>query len=111
MSAAAPNPMEAILGQLAGGGMGGGGGMMGGMMGGAPQGGPPQQDQGQDIPALLKQALDLLLQAYQAETDPLDKEAIGKAMSVVDQVFSQEQKDKDAAMSGQMNPRMLRRNR
>lgn len=80
-------------------------------MGGPPQGG--DQDAGQDagIPDLLKQALDAVTQAYQKETDPLDKEMLGKIMSMIDQVFAQEQKDKDSALGSATTSRLLRRNR
>lgn len=98
MSAAAPNPIAMLLAHAQQGG-------------GAPMMGPPQQQEGQSVPANLKAALDALHAAFGAETDPQDKELIGKAMMIVQQIFTQEQKDKDAAMNGTNNPRMMRRNR
>ncbi len=101
-----------LLAGLGAGGVGGapGGDLMGGM-GGPPQASPGDAGQDAGIPDLLKQALDLVTQAYQKETDPLDKEAIGKIMSLIDQVFAQEQKDKDQALGGASTSRLMRRNR
>lgn len=64
----------------------------------------------QSIPDLLQQALQLIQQAYQSETDPIDKASLGKIMSSIDALFAQEQKDHDKALGGS-GGQLLRRNR
>lgn len=106
MSAIAPNPMMALLAAHAAQQQGAG---PPGMMGGPDvQGGPePQQDA---VPALLRQAIDALHRAFAAETEPIDREMIGKAMLLVQQIFAQEQKEKDQVLGGP-GVRAMRRNR
>lgn len=108
MSAATPD-IGSLLAAL-GGGQGGPPPDMGGMMGGS-QLGPEDQAQGGDpVPDLLQQAIDALHQAFAAETEPIDKEMIAKALTSVQQILAQEQKEKDQAMGGP-GVRMIRRNR
>ena len=90
---------------------------LGGGQGGPPPGmgggqlGPEDQAQGGDpVPDLLQQAIDALHQAFGAETEPIDKQAIAKALAAVQAILAQEQKEKDQAMGGS-NMRILRRAR
>ena len=106
MSAATPD-ISSILSMLQN---PGGGGAPDPTMGG-PMGAAPPNGGGQDaVPALLQQAIDALHQAFSAETEPIDREMIGKALLAVQQILAQEQKDKDAALGG-TGHRLLRRNR
>ena len=83
--------------------------------GGAPQGapqGPPPQDEGagDTVPSLLQQAIDALHKAFGAETEPIDKEMISKALLAVQAILANEQKEKNQALGGS-GARMLGRNR
>lgn len=82
-------------------------------------GGPmmqPQQEQpepsgGKDqVPALLKMALAAIRRATDLETEPIDKAELEKISTLIQQLFAQEQKEKDQAMGGS-NMKLLRRNR
>lgn len=98
-----------LLAHLQGGGMMGG--APGGMMGGPPPGGESPDTGGADkVPALLQQALDALHKAFALETEPIDKAEIAKILTSVQQLFAQEQKEKDQALGGS-NMKLLRRNR
>lgn len=73
--------------------------------------GAEDQGQGPDpVPDLLKQAIDALHQAFAAETEPIDKQAIAKALTAVQAILATEQKEKDQALGGG-NMRILRRGR
>lgn len=80
------------------------------MLGGGGQGAPPQEQDTQDVPSLLQQAIDSLHAAFAAEDEPIDKQAIAKALAAVQAILAQEQKEKDQAMGGP-GVRLLRRAR
>ena len=108
MASGGPDIGALLAGLGAGGGVGAGpGGPPPGPAGPGPggPGGGPDDTHPSD---LLGHALDLLMEAYGKEQDPIFKEKMGKAMSVLDQIFSEEQKQKDQAMGGQ-NLQLLRR--
>src|SRR5689334_15456925 len=107
MAAAGPD-IGSLLAALGGGGGGGPVGPGGPGPGGPPPGGPGGGPDDASVSDLLGHALDLLMEAYGKEQDPIFKEKMGKAMSVLDQIFSEEQKQKDQAMGGS-NLQLLRR--
>lgn len=72
-------------------------------------GGPPQGGQ-DEVPDLLQQALDAIHRAFAIETEPIDKAEMAKIMTAIQNLFAQEQKEKDQAMGGG-NMKLLRRNR
>ncbi len=79
---------------------------------GPPMGGPPpspDQDTA-DVSSLLQDAIDALHKAFGAETEPIDKQMIAKALQAVQDILANEQKEKDQAMGGS-GVRILRRNR
>ena len=78
---------------------------------GPPQapGGPPQGGDDQ-VPGLLQQALDAIHRAFALETEPIDKAELAKIMTAIQNLFAQEQKEKDQAMGG-TGMKLLRRNR
>ena len=90
--------------------MAGGGGPPGMQAGPPPQEGPEQAGGEDQVPDLLKQALDLIHKAFAIETEPIDKQALAKILADIQTLFAQEQKEKDQAMGGS-GMRLLRRNR
>ena len=86
--------------------MGGGGGAPQG----PPQGAPQDEGAGDTVPSLLQQAIDALHKAFGAETEPIDKEMISKALLAVQAILANEQKEKNQALGGS-GARMLGRNR
>ncbi len=78
---------------------------------GGPGGPPPSPDQDTaDVSSLLQDAIDALHKAFGAETEPIDKQMIAKALQAVQDILANEQKEKDQAMGGSGN-RILRRAR
>lgn len=106
MAAGGPD-IGALLASLGGGG--GPGGPPPGM------GGPPPPDPGgggspEDKPVdILKQMIELAQNYMQAEPDEEDKATMAKVLANLQQYLAKDQQERDQAMAGQMNPRVLRK--
>jgi hypothetical protein len=95
------------------------GGPMGGMTppggpmagpGGPPPGGPPPPAAGGDEAAMFRSLLDNIRGLLSMNTlSEQNKLALEKASTLVQQIKASEEKDEEAAMTGKLNPGVMRR--
>ena len=103
--AIAPNPLQAIIARI----QGGGGSSSPSM---APQGpgAAPGQDAGPDSASVLvDRAAQLIQQAISQEKDPVERSGLAKIYALLHQFAATEQKQKDAAMGAGPAVQVLRR--
>jgi hypothetical protein len=108
-----PDIMAALMGGGGGPAPGGGGlppDLMAALGGGGPQdqGPPSQPSQGGSDPH-IRNAIDELNAAIQAEADDQDKQTIQTCIANLQGVLANNQKDADALMTGKANPRAMRK--
>jgi hypothetical protein len=74
---------------------------------GAPPASYPEESE--DPTDLLRQILDLAAEYREVEPDEEDRLAIERVTTLVQQLIARNQKESDQALSGQLNPRTLRK--
>jgi len=72
-----------------------------------PQQGQP--DSGGDPTQFLKDAIDLVSQYKDADPDAVDKAKAAKIMAMIHDLLAAQQQDADSKMTGDLNPRLLRK--
>lgn len=80
---------------------------------GGPAGAPPDQGGSgglEDEPiSYLQAAIEAVSSYQQAEPDALDKSEAAKILAMIHKLLAKDQQDRDSAVSGQLNPRALRK--